>query len=80
MDMAINLQRLREKGLAGSSRVILTKFQGMDYTISLECMTQVSLKTGAIRPIRRRVLSELPWVKKESGIHCQSHPMNISCL
>ena len=60
MDMNVNLQKTCELTLASPQRVVLTKYQGMEYIVDLESMTQVNLKSGAIRRIRRIALSESP--------------------
>ena len=60
LDMDIQLQLECEKGLHTSSSIVQVYFQHMDYVINLEHMTQLNMKTGALRRIRRRLLAELP--------------------
>ena len=60
MDMNIEIQLRCELALSQSDRVFQVRFQGMDYIVDVESMTQLNLKTGALRRIRRRVLNVLP--------------------
>ena len=60
MDMDIQLQETCEVALSKSSQIVQICFQGMNYIYDLESMTQLNLKSGALRRIRRRVLVELP--------------------
>ena len=60
MDMDIHLQESCERALSSSKRCIQICFQDMNYIYDLESMTQLNLKSGALRQIRRRVLFVLP--------------------
>ena len=60
MDMDIQLQESCEIALSSSKRCIQICFLDMNYIYDLESMTQLNLKSGTLRQIRRRVLFELP--------------------
>lgn len=60
LDMDIELQETCELALSSSKRVVQICFQDMSYIYDLESMTQLNLKSGTLRRIRRRVLLELP--------------------
>ena len=59
MDMNIDMQRTCEQALGTSRDIIHLEFKGVDYLISFSNMTQLNLKTGSLRRIRRRLLLHL---------------------
>ena len=59
MDMNIDMQRTCEQALGTSQDIIHLEFKGVDYLISFSNMTQLNLKMGSLRRIRRRLLLHL---------------------
>ena len=59
MDMNIDMQLTCEEALGMSRDVIQLELKGAAYLISFSNMTQLNLKTGSLRRIRRRLLLHL---------------------